>query len=247
MKPQRLDKLLAQWGGVSRKEAKEQIRKGQVRVNGVVAQSPEQKVEWEDSIDLGNRRLQGGQFLYLMMNKPAGVLSATRDPKAPTVLDLLPLQYQRKGLFPAGRLDKDTEGFVLLTDDGEFAHRLLSPRYGVPKTYLARLDGSLEETSAAEAFEKGLELSDGTLCLPAQLRVLEGGSAPLVEVVICQGMYHQVKRMFQALGREVVWLRREKMGNLALDPDLASGEVREISNKELDEILDRLTENESKN
>ena len=180
------------------------------------------------------------EHLYLMMNKPAGVLSAARDPKQPTVLDLVPAEYRRTGLFPAGRLDKDTEGFVLITDDGDFAHRILAPKKHVPKTYHARIDGPVTE-QMLQGFAEGVQLEDETeLCLPAQLRLLQEGDEPLCEVVLTQGMFHQVKRMFLAYGRRVLWLKRVAMGGLMLDENLASGQCREILDKEIEMLLGKI-------
>ena len=174
-----------------------------------------------------------------MMNKPAGVLSAARDPKQPTVLDLVPEEYRRSGLFPAGRLDKDTEGFVLVTDDGDFAHRILSPKRHVPKTYRAKIDGPLTE-QMIKGFAEGVTLEDGVLCRPAQLLVLEEGEQPLCQVVLTQGMYHQVKRMFLAFDRRVLWLKRTAIGGLLLDEALKPGETREILDKEIKMLLGKI-------
>lgn len=240
MKLERLDKIIAARTGYSRRDAKELIRRGRVEVSGKTARTPDAKIDLEaDTLRVEGRELLVKEHLYLMLNKPAGVLSAARDPKQPTVVDLVPEKFRRTGLFPAGRLDKDTEGFVLITDDGEFAHRILSPKGHIPKTYEARLNGPVTP-EMIRAFEEGVHLEDGVLCLPARLRVLEEGPHPLAEVVITQGMYHQVKRMFVSHGRKVLSLRRTAMGGLRLDPKLAPGETREILDKELGAILDKI-------
>lgn len=232
----RLDKLLADTGKYSRKDAKALIRAGRVQVDGQRAVSGEQKVGRDALVAVDGQAIRNQAHLYIMLHKPPGVVCATRDRDARTVLDLLPDALRRPGLFPAGRLDKDTEGFVLLTDDGAFAHRILSPRSHVPKTYHARLDAPVEMEPLARAFAQGVRLEDGSLCEPAAVTLLEDGARPLVEVVITQGMYHQVKRMFQAFSREVVWLKRVRIGGLALDDALPMGDARELAPEELLQI-----------
>lgn len=193
--------------------------------NGKKALSPDVKIDLDtDTLELDGKPLLIQKHLYLMLNKPSGVLSAARDPKQPTVLDLVPETYRRSGLFPAGRLDKDTEGFVLITDDGEFAHSILSPKHHVPKTYHARIDGPLTE-QMVEEFAIGVVLEDGVTCNPAQLSVLENGEQPLCQVILTQGMYHQVKRMFLAFGRRVLWLKRTAIGGLLLDNSIAARRI----------------------
>jgi 16S rRNA pseudouridine516 synthase len=210
-----------------------------VTVDGIVCRDPSKKIDPErQDIATDGRALGYARHVYLMLNKPAGILCVSRDPKARTVVDLLPEEYRRRGLFPAGRLDKDTHGLVLITDDGEFAHDLLSPRHHVPKRYRARLDKPLSEAAAA-AFCDGPILEDGTKCLPAQATVLEAGENPLVEVVIYEGKYHQIKRMFAAVGCHVIWLKRYAMGGLVLDETLAEGDCRPLS---VDEKLSILAE-----
>ena len=169
-----------------------------------------------------------------MMNKPKGVISASEDKSVPTVVDLVPDELKRSGLFPAGRLDSDTTGFVLITDDGDFAHRILSPKKHVEKTYHALLERPLSE-SDIKSFADGIELKDGTLCLESKLRSLGGSMA---EVIIHEGKYHQVKRMFAAVGNKVLELRRVKIGGLSLDESLKEGECREITSDELDAITE---------
>ena len=229
MKPERLDKVLASQSTWSRKEVRELVEKGWVTVNGAPARRADQKIRWEDRVEVAGKELTLRPRLYLMMNKPAGVVSATRD-GGPTVIDLVPPELRRGGLFPAGRLDKDTTGFLLITDDGELAHRILSPKRHVPKSYLARLDrpvtGEMAERFAAGILLEGEEAP----CLPARL---EKVGEDLARVTLRQGIYHQIKRMFLACGARVVELRRLSMGGLRLDEGLAPGQSRELTPEEL--------------
>ena len=229
---QRLDKMIASQGTLSRSETVRLIRSGQVTVDGVVCRDAARKVEESCTVTVAGEALCYRRFSYIMMNKPAGILCVSRDPRAKTVLDLLPPALQRKGLFPAGRLDKDTVGLVLLTDDGAFAHRLLAPKSDILKRYLVRLDGPLTEEHI-RLFAGEIELADGTRCRPAQLRVLEDGAEPLAEIGITEGRYHQIKRMFGTVDRGVTWLKRVAIGPLTLDPALAEGEARFLTQKEL--------------
>ena len=230
---ERLDKILSSTLKISRADVKKLMKKQSVTVNGVQVKSGEMKIDPDtDEIRLNGRDVVYQKNIYLMMNKPEGVISASNDRSQETVVDLVPEEYRRDGLFPAGRLDADTTGFVLITDDGDFAHRILSPKNHVEKTYHARLAQRLSDGDI-ERFLSGIELKDGTLCLEARLRVIEDGETPLVEVVIHEGKYHQVKRMFAALGNRVVQLRRIKIGGLSLDGTLAEGECREITREEI--------------
>ncbi len=172
-----------------------------------------------------------------MLNKPQGVVSATNDRSQKTVLDLVPESLFRPDLFPAGRLDKDTTGFVLLTNDGDFAHRLLSPKHHIAKTYHAMLDGPIPEDMIAR-FREGVTLKDGFVCLPALLKPLTAERQPVVEIILYEGKYHQIKRMAAACGRHVLALKRVKMGNLPLDPDLPEGGCRELLHKEFVKLLE---------
>ncbi len=234
---ERLDKILCSQGTLTRSEAGRMVRSGRVTVDGVVCRDPSKKLDPQaQNIAVDGRALCYARHVYLMLNKPAGILCVSRDPKAPTVVDLLPEEYRRRGLFPAGRLDKDTHGLVLITDDGEFAHELLSPRHRVPKRYRARLDKSLFD-EAADAFRAGPTLEDGTQCLPAEVTVLEDGEKPLVEVVIYEGKFHQIKRMFAAVGCHVEWLKRYAMGGLNLDETLQEGACRPLTEAEKSSIL----------
>lgn len=231
---ERLDKVLASTGRWSRREVKELIREGRVLVDGHLAGSGEQKVDPAGTALLvDGRAVAVSRFTYVMLHKPAGVLSATEDPRQETVLDLLPEHLRRRGLFPVGRLDKDTTGLLLLTDDGDLAHRLLSPRKHVDKVYLAQVEGRVDQGDAAVLAE-GMVLGDGLRCLPADLELLEDGSRCLVTVR--EGKYHQVKRMLAARGKPVRALHRCAMGPLVLDEGLKPGEWRFLTALERSEL-----------
>lgn len=225
----RLDKFLGSQTDLSRKEARAVIKDGLVRVDGNVVTDPGAAVDPSSHITVAGTTLSYKEHLYLMLNKPEGYLSATEDRSRPTVLDLVPPELYRDGLFPAGRLDADTTGFVLLTDDGGFAHDILSPKHHVQKTYVATLADPVTE-DCLQTVASGVELKDGTVCLPAEVRAL---SENTVELKLVEGKYHQVKRMFAAAGNRVTALTRTAMGGVPLDPDLAPGECRELSKEEL--------------
>lgn len=236
----RLDKFFSSQSILSRKETAKCVRQGRITVNGEPARACDQKISpGRDRIALDGQEVGFKQHVYLMLNKPAGVVSATEDSRYPTVLDLVPPELYRKGLFPAGRLDKDTEGFVLLTDDGEFAHAMLSPRHHVPKVYEAVLDGPVGPREQ-ELFAAGMTLASGEVCAPAGLRVLSGGGHPLVEVTLVEGKYHQIKRMFGAVGRRVEALKRVKIGGLILDKTLQKGDCRALSPQEVEAVISRI-------
>lgn len=227
---ERLDKLLAGTGKWSRREVKALVRQGLVRVDGRLAASAEDKLDPAAAIiTVAGETISLCRFTYVMLHKPAGVLTATEDRKQPTVLDLLPPELRRIGLAPVGRLDKDTEGLLLLTNDGELAHRLLSPKYHVEKRYLARVDGELSAADA-EAFARGMTLGDGLECLPAGLEVLPGR---VCIVTLREGKFHQVKRMLAARGAPVLYLKRLSMGPLTLDDSLAAGAYRLLRAEEI--------------
>lgn len=227
---ERLDKVLAGTGRWSRREVKLLVRQGQVQVNGAAASSAEEKVEPETAVILvGGEPVRLQKFTYVMLHKPAGVLSATEDRRQATVLELLPQELRRRGLSPVGRLDKDTEGLLLLTNDGELAHRLLSPKYHVDKRYLARVDGELSAADM-EAFARGMTLGDGLECLPAGLEVLPDR---VCIVTLREGKFHQVKRMLAARGAPVLYLKRLSMGPLTLDDSLAAGAYRLLRAEEI--------------
>ncbi len=227
---ERLDKLLAGTGKWSRREVKALVRQGLVRVDGRLAASAEDKLDPAVAIvTVAGETISLCRFTYVMLHKPAGVLTATEDRKQPTVLDLLPPELRRIGLDPVGRLDKDTEGLLLLTNDGELAHRLLSPKYHVEKRYFARVDGELSAADA-EAFARGMTLGDGLECLPAGLEVLPGR---VCIVTLREGKFHQVKRMLAARGAPVLYLKRLSMGPLTLDDSLAAGAYRLLRAEEI--------------
>ena len=219
---ERLDKVLAATGRWSRREVKQLVRQGQVRVNGAAATSAEEKVEPETAaITVGGEPVRLQKYTYVMLHKPAGVLTATEDSRQRTVLDLLPPELRKRGLSPVGRLDKDTEGLLLLTDDGELAHRLLSPKYHVDKRYFARVDGPLDQADV-DAFAAGMTLGDG-------LEPLAEGTCI---VTLREGKFHQVKRMLAARGAPVLYLKRLSMGPLTLDAALPIGGWRELTAEE---------------
>lgn len=227
---ERLDKLLAGTGKWSRREVKALVRQGLVRVDGRLAASAEDKLDPAAAIiTVAGETISLCRFTYVMLHKPAGVLTATEDRKQPTVLDLLPPELRRIGLAPVGRLDKDTEGLLLLTNDGELAHRLLSPKYHVEKRYFARVDGELSATDA-EAFARGMTLGDGLECLPAGLELLPGHACI---VTLREGKFHQVKRMLAARGAPVLYLKRLSMGPLVLEDSLAAGAYRLLRAEEI--------------
>lgn len=227
---ERLDKLLAGTGKWSRREVKALVRQGLVRVDGRLAASAEDKLDPAAAVvTVAGETISLCRFTYVMLHKPAGVLTATEDRKQPTVLDLLPPELRRIGLAPVGRLDKDTEGLLLLTNDGELAHRLLSPKYHVDKRYLARVDGELSAADT-EAFARGMTLGDGLECLPAGLEVLPDR---VCIVTLREGKFHQVKRMLAARGAPVLYLKRLSMGPLTLDGSLAAGAYRLLRAEEI--------------
>lgn len=232
----RLDRFISsQLTDISRSEVKSLCKRGYVRVDGETARSPDMKIDPEVShVTVGEREISYKKYLYIMLNKPAGVVCATRDGLSETVLELLPPELRRPGLFPAGRLDKDTEGFVLITDDGGLAHRMLSPKSHVPKKYFVQLESPLKGDEAG-FFADGIVLEDGTKCLPAELEA--GERANECHVILHQGMFHQVKRMFEAVGNRVVYLKRVMIGELWLDPELEVGKARELKGFEVEKLV----------
>ena len=226
---ERIDKILATLNFGSRKQVHKLLKSKCVTVNGEVCTDSAMKIDIEqDVISVEGQEITLKKNIYIMMNKPQGVLSASRDKNAKTVLDLLPDELKRKGLFPAGRLDKDTEGLMIITDDGDFAHKMLSPNKKVYKKYFAKLDKPANNETV-KAFEKGVTFMDGTVCQPAKLEILQNNE---IFVSICEGKFHQVKKMFLACGLEVQYLKRISIGQLTLDTNLQLGECRELSNSE---------------
>ena len=230
---ERADKWIASRSSLSRKDVKALLKAGKVRVNEAVISDPGFYITDADIVCVDGKSISAQKHIYIMQNKPKGVVSVSNAPGDKTVIDLLPAELKRNGLFPAGRLDRDTTGFVLITDDGDFAHRILSPRHHVTKTYTATLRDAAEP-HYAEAFKSGIVLGDGTQCLSAEL---EPTNDPHIVVVhLHEGRYHQVKRMFASLGNAVVELHREKIGGLPLDPTLAPGESRILTAQEIAQI-----------
>ena len=224
----RLDKFLTQLSVGTRSQVKEMIKKGRVCINGIHASKPEQKVDPEnDMITLDSKVLSYSRYVYYMLNKPSGVITATMDKKKETVVDLI--EDKRKDMFPVGRLDIDTEGLLLITNDGELCHRLLSPKHHVDKCYYVETDEAIPQY-AKESFEKGIDLGDFT-AMPAQLEILDTCKA---NITIQEGKFHQVKRMFEAVGVKVTYLKRLSMGSLKLDEALKPGMSRALTQEELE-------------
>lgn len=239
MGAQRLDKIIASTGRFSRREVKLLARQGRLLVDGRAVRDTAEKTDPETAeILVDGEPLLWRRRTWVMLHKPAGCLSATEDGRGPTVLDLLPEELRRQGLFPVGRLDKDTEGLLLLTNDGALAHDLLSPRHHVDKVYYVRTAGRLTEDDRA-AFAAGMTLADGLHCLPAGLEILSAGEESEALVTLREGKFHQIKRMLAQLGKPVVYLKRLRMGNLTLDPALAPGEFRFLTRAE-QELLEKI-------
>lgn len=231
---ERLDKFISNQTGISRADVKKEIRAKRVAVSGVIAKSGDMKIDPEtDVVTVSGKEIVYKRYLYIMMNKPAGYVCSTDDNTAPTVIDLLPDDLKRKGLFPAGRLDKDTEGFVLITDDGEFAHGILSPSKHVAKKYLCGLEKKAEK-EYENAFKSGITISGGEECKPAVIEFTDDEN--MVYLTIFEGKFHQIKRMFEAVGNRIIYLKRLSIGGLFLDENLALGECREILHKEIEKI-----------
>ena len=235
----RLDKFLSHTGFGSRKEVKELLKKKQVTVNGEVKKEGKLAIsENEDIICVQGEEVFYQEFVYYMLNKPKGVISATEDDQHRTVIDLIKKEDLKKGLFPVGRLDKDTTGLLLLTNDGELAHELLSPKKKVPKLYEAHVSGIMTEKDQ-EIFSKGVIISGNETCLPAKLVIVsinETNKTSEIELEIVEGKFHQVKRMVEAVGKKVVELNRKSMGNLTLDETLKRGTYRELNESELKKL-----------
>lgn len=227
---ERIDKLLVQGGVGSRRDVQKIIRDGRMRINGEICRKPETKADEDsDEITVDGQAVNCEKYIYIMMNKPAGVVSATVDNRDKTVIDILPREMKRSGLFPAGRLDKDTEGLLIITNDGDFAHRMLSPKKHVDKTYVAELDKPITEETVRQ-FKDGIIFADGTKCLPAKLEIGESIDKKIGIVTICEGKFHQVKKMFKVCGIKVVHLKRISIGRLSLDSNLPIGSCKLMTN-----------------
>lgn len=235
---QRLDKLLGNLGYGTRKEVKKLVKDGAIEVDGVLAKDPGAHVDPTSQIVCVNGvEINYRKYIYIMMNKPQGVISATEDIREKTVIDILPEEYRVFNPSPVGRLDKDTVGLLFLTNDGQLTHRLLSPKKHVPKLYYARISGEVTEKDVEE-FKNGVILDDGYKTMPAKLKIIRQGESSEIEVEIFEGKYHQVKRMFEAVGKEVTFLMRVSMGSLVLDENLEQGESRELTDDEIKSLLD---------
>lgn len=231
---ERIDKILSNLGYGTRKDLKKIVKNGMVQVNGITIKDSAMKVDPEkDKIVINGEEIFYREFIYLMMNKPAGVISATFDNKDETVIDLLEVEHQVFEPFPVGRLDKDTVGLLLLTNDGDLNHRLISPKWKVDKVYFAKIDQKVTEEDI-EKFKHGIILDDGYRCKEAILEIQkasEEGSE--IVLTIQEGKFHQVKRMFEAVGKKVTYLKRIEFGTLPLDEDLEEGEYRELTEEEI--------------
>lgn len=231
----RLDRFLCETGFGTRSEVKSLLKKGLVTVNGNPVKKPEQKIdEKTDAVVCNGRNASYAKFVYIMLHKPAGVVSATEDRRERTVLELL-AEGERKDVFPAGRLDKDTEGLLLLTNDGELAHMLLSPKKHVDKTYYAKIDGEVTKEHVMR-FSEGLDIGEKKPTLPAVLEILKSGDQSEIRVTLHEGKFHQVKRMFEAVGCKVTYLKRLSMGTLSLDGELKPGEYRHLTEEEVNDL-----------
>lgn len=237
----RLDKYLALANVGTRSEVKTFLKKGMVTVDGQTEKKPERRVTGEEEILFQGKEIRYEKFCYLMLHKPAGVVTATEDKRERTVMDLIDVPG-KKELFPVGRLDKDTEGLLLITNDGQLAHSLLSPKRHVDKRYFARVEGPMTEREI-QSFAEGLNIGDEKAALPASLRVLSSGEISEVEVTIREGRYHQIKRMFEAVGSRVCYLKRLSMGSLALDETLKKGAFRRLTEPEIEGLKKQTEKN----
>lgn len=233
MAKERFDKIIANQFNISRKDARIAIRRGKATVNGKAVRDPALAVDTESEITFLGQAMEYKKYLYILMNKPKGVLSAANDKSRKTVVDLVPDEYKRQGLFPVGRLDKDTTGLLIITDDGDFAHRAIAPNKNVFKTYEVTLDGNITE-EMVEKFHEGIVLADGTVCKSAALKSLSENRA---EVKISEGKYHQIKRMFGVVGLGVNELKRTAIGGLFLPQNLAEGECVLLNEQEICSIF----------
>jgi len=241
MAKMRLDKLLAHAGVGTRKQVKKLIKKGAVTVNGQPARDAGMIIDpSHDEVFMDDARINYREMIYIMMNKPKGVITSTYDPSERTVVDLLPPEMTILNPSPVGRLDKDTEGLLLITNDGELAHRLLSPKKKVVKKYYAQIQGIVDENDV-QAFEEGITLEDGYKTLPAGLEIIRAADVSEVYVYLTEGKYHQVKRMFKALDKHVIYLKRVAMGSLILDEDLEPGKWRELTEEEVASLKESIT------
>ena len=232
MAKERIDKLISSQGMLSRTDAAKIIKSGSVRINGTVIKSTSFKADPDiDKVEINGEAFKYKKYIYIMMNKPDGIVSASRDPKEKTVVDIVPDELKRPELFPAGRLDKDTTGFVLITDDGAFAHYILSPKHHINKTYLATTDALIDDTYL-EQMRTGMTCGD-ELFMPAQIDLHENSDSPVYKITLHEGKYHQIKRMIASTNANLLALKRITMGSLDLDETLSPGECRELSEDEI--------------
>ena len=230
----RIDKILANMGYGSRKEVKGLLKQGVVKIGDNIVKSPKEHVDLDNQVvSVNGEVVEYKEYVYIMMNKPPGVISSTEDSEHETVIGLLEYEDIIFDPFPVGRLDKDTEGLLFITNDGQLAHQLLSPKKHVPKKYFATIDGVVTEEDI-KAFEQGVTLDDGYETKPGYLTILTSGQESEIELVIMEGKFHQVKRMFEAVGKTVTYLKRLEMGPLKLDETLELGEYRELTDEELE-------------
>lgn len=235
MKEMRLDKYLADMGLGTRSEIKNKIKQGKVVLNGEMEKRPERKVNpVMDRVTVNGEEIHYISYEYYMLNKPSGYVSATSDTTYPTVLDLI-VDKKRKDLFPVGRLDLDTEGLLLITNDGALSHQLLSPKKHVTKTYYAKIEGRVTKEDVVK-FKEGLDIGEDALTLPAELVIQKEDEVSEIEVTITEGKFHQIKRMFEAVGKKVLFLKRLSMGNLVLDETLSLGAYRPLTEKEINDL-----------
>ena len=235
----RLDKILSHMGYLSRSEVKKACKQGLISVNNKIVKDYGLQVDTtKDEIILNGEKVVYKEFIYIMLNKPDGYLSATYDKKDKIVLDLIDKKYLTFEPFPVGRLDKDTEGLLVLTNDGKLSHRILSPKKHIPKTYYAKIKSKVDEFDIKE-FEIGVTLDDGYVTKPSTLKILKSDEISEIELTIHEGKFHQVKRMFESVGKKVIYLKRISMGKLELDKNLALGEYRELTEEEVKLLEER--------
>lgn len=238
-KTQRLDKVLSNMGYGARKDIKIILKKGRVKVEGKIIKSGSVHVNpYEAFIEIDGKKLEYKEFIYIMLNKPQGVISASFDKRVETVVDLLKEEYKIFEPFPVGRLDKDTEGLLLLTNDGKLAHELLSPKKHVPKTYFAHIEGIVNKEDILK-FKEGVILDDGYKTKPSELNIIKSENISEIELTIYEGKFHQVKRMFESVGKKVIYLKRISMGDVKLDERLDLGEYRELREEEFKKLKNR--------
>lgn len=231
---ERLDKIVSVACGMSRKDARNVIKNGTVTVNGIIVTDIAQKTDTQSKILVGGQQKDYNEFVYIMLNKPAGILSASNDKTRKTVVDLVQPTYKRKELFPVGRLDKDTTGLLIITDDGDFAHKVISPKNYIEKEYIVTVDKPITDDDI-KTLGNGVTLADGTVCRPAKMSILSD-DCKTVSIVITEGKYHEIKRMLGVVDAGVISLHRKRIGALVLDCKLAQGEHRLLSSKEIEDI-----------